>query len=93
MAEATPVRIWDRAHNVKIAPIRCINKYKALYKVNNNTNKCGLGLVGYDICFTRRRSRVRFSEPVIHKKYMQIHANTLKRKRLNNNVKRSVKHS
>ena len=25
---------------------------------------CGLGLVGYDDCFTRSRSRVRFSEPV-----------------------------
>ncbi len=29
---------------------------------------CGLGLVGYDDCFTRSRSRVRFSEPVFIQK-------------------------
>ena len=28
--------------------------------------KCGLGLVGYDVCLTRRRSRVRFSEAVLY---------------------------
>ena len=50
MAEATQVQILDRASNNFLCHI---------------AYQCELGLVGYDACFTRKRSRVRFSELVL----------------------------